>query len=188
MPTAFRTILLLVVPPVAVLVSHAFATQGTSREGGRVPIPGERVVQLEAGTAVLHYEERRNLEEGNGTLIVDEADFLEIPQDLQVTVTPRGGGRALALDRTSFGSVVEDEQGSRKVFAKVEVPRRAAYTVVTAPVERDARSPAVTFGEDALSEFLPWGLGALAASGCGALLAAALALVNRVRDARGALA
>ena len=40
-----RTILLLVLPPVAVLVAYAISTTGTSSEGGRVPIPGEGVVE-----------------------------------------------------------------------------------------------------------------------------------------------
>jgi hypothetical protein len=181
MPT-IRTILLLVLPPVAVLVAWGIATHGTSFEGGRVPIPGRETVELQPGTVALSYEEDRNLEEGSGTPIVDDADFLEIPADLAVTVRSKDGGPELELDRTSFGSVVEDDAGSRKVFAKVEVPRSGSYVIATRPLAAAPRADAfVTLGEDPLGEFAPWALAALGAFGAGGLVAVAFAWRERRR-------
>ncbi len=175
-----RTVLLLVLPPVAVLVAYGISTAGTSSEEGRVPIPGEAVVELTRGTTALYYEEARNLEEGSGTPVIDDADFLEIPPDLEVTIRPRGTRDELLLDPTSFGSVVEDDEGSRKVFAKVEVPEDGSYVVVVAPIAAEPAAPAsVTLGEDALTEFLPWGLAALGACALGGLVALGFALRDR---------
>ena len=134
------------VPPAIVLLIYAVATVGTTDSLGRVPVPGERTLALDAGKVTLHYEESRNLEEGSGTPVVDDADFLEIPADLDVGVREVGGPR-VEVEPIGSGNVAETEGKVAKAFAHMEVPRgrrvprrRPADRPPGAEAVRDARA------------------------------------------------
>jgi len=166
------------VPPAIVLLVSFVATVGNTASLGRVPIPGERTLDLDAGKVTLHYEERRNLEGGSGTPVVDEADFLEIPRDLEVRVRDSEGAD-IPLESIGAGSVEEQEDRVAKAFAKMELPRDGRYTISARPIDRRAPRPAVTLGPDKLEEFRPWGIGAAIALAVGFFAGVAVLVSSR---------
>jgi len=119
-------------------------------EYGTIPVPGSTELELPAGTVRLTYQEsKRSRNEGtDGQVDIEFA----APSDLEVTVTPAGGGEALEIagpgawgmgsrKTTTFGMSL-DEIGT------IEVPQAGTYEVsaATATTIADAVLPQVLIG------------------------------------------
>jgi hypothetical protein len=126
------------------------AMPGGADDYGSIPVPGSAELELPAGTVRLTYQEsKRSRNEGTEGQV--DIEF-SAPGDLQLTVTPVGGGAPLditAPGALGMGSRKSTTFGiSRDEIGTVEVPVAGSYTVAakTATTIVDAVIPQVLIG------------------------------------------
>jgi hypothetical protein len=126
------------------------AMPGGADDYGTVPVPGSAELELPAGTVRLTYQEsKRSRNEGTGGQV--EIEF-SAPGDLQLTITPAGGGPPLEISgpgpwgmgnrkTTTFGL-------SRDEIGTFEVAQAGIYKVsaATATPIVDAVEPQILIG------------------------------------------
>lgn len=151
----------LVAGVIAVLVLMIFATD--SDKYGRVAVPGEAVLGLEAGKAHVFYSENTSL--GSDSTLHEP--------ELDISVARAGGGPGLELEGSSTGINI-DGLGSGAVtsIGSVEVEVAGRYRVAASGAEALERdTPEVTLGANPGGElsdtalgllFSPWTLAYLA--------------------------
>jgi hypothetical protein len=135
----------------AVLLLTAIATD--SDKYGRVAVPGEEKLDLQAGTVHVYYAESTTL----------GADSTLHEPDLEITIASADGGPPLELEDTS--SVVNVEglgNGAATSIARVEVEDAGRYSVTAGGDDALAReAPEVTLGTNPAGELSDRALGLL---------------------------
>jgi hypothetical protein len=110
-----------------------------SKRLGDTPIPGEATVVLPTGKVKINYEERRQGRELD--------DWPGIPEDLQVTLRPAGGGNPLTVTRPRGHNEFSGSGRIGERYGQIDVTVAGEY-VVTVPAfdaGRDTFEPRIAF-------------------------------------------
>jgi len=96
-----------------------------AKEIAEVPVPGDQVVALPAGKVKLRYVEDRE-----GRHVGDDGVTWKGPdEDLEVTVTPSGGGAALAVKKPRMISEGSNRKTIYEEVGTVELPAQTECTI-----------------------------------------------------------
>ena len=125
-----------VVAAIALAVLTLVGETGNKDRYGRVPIPASQVVALDSGEVALNYEERTDVDDGEG---------LSVPTDLRVTVTAQGDERPLDLEDSSLEESYNYNDRAGHSYARVDIPEEGRYRVRTAGATNRNR-PSIAFG------------------------------------------
>jgi hypothetical protein len=93
---------------------------------GESPVPGTGTISLPAGKVIVRYEEDRK---GRSA----EDGWPGIPDALEITLQPAGGGAAVPIKRGIGSSDYSTLKVIGSKFGSVEIPAAGDYTVTVAP-------------------------------------------------------
>lgn len=110
-----------------------------SKNLGAAPIPGETTVALPAGKVKINYDEKREGRELD--------DWRGMPDGLEVTIKPAGGGDAIDIERPRGHSEFAGGGRIGERFGHVELPAAGDYVVSVPGVdpERTSLEPRISF-------------------------------------------
>jgi hypothetical protein len=103
-----------------------------SKRFGETPIPGEATVALPAGKVKINYEENRQGRELD--------DWPGMPDGLEVTLMPAGGGSALEITRPRMHNEFAGGGRIGERYGQVELAAAGDY-VVKVPAVESERTP-----------------------------------------------
>jgi hypothetical protein len=153
----------------AIFVVITVTSADSTDRDGRIRMPGEAALDLDAGKHTFYYEEAVETEE--------HEDFTP-PQGIQIRVRGLRGAPDPELDLTISGSQVVTEGHTAEEIATIRLDEKGRYGITVGPPPRKAREPTITVGESTTDNFLEalkwFGVGAAAT-----LLLAGLAAVAR---------
>ena len=143
---------------------------------GRVKMPGERGLRLEAGEYGLYYEER--VETG-------ENETFEAPDGIRIRVRGLRGAPDPEVDLGGLGSQVGTDDFTAETIGTLKVEQTGRYGLVVGRPPQPAIKPAITVGKKGSAAFIEGGKRALYVLLVTGALAGLLLLVRRVRGDRG---
>jgi hypothetical protein len=130
-------------------VTHTMFGRGAS-DYGAVQVPGSQQFELPAGKVFLTYQEsKKSKVSGKDDSALVDVRF-SAPVDLQVAVTPAGGGPPLSIEGPGLmgagthTSTRKDQ--SRDEIGSVEIVTPGTYTVTAGPELSGAVDPQVLLG------------------------------------------
>jgi hypothetical protein len=125
-------------------ITHTMFGRGAS-DYGAIPVPGSRQFEFPAGRVFLTYQEakRSKVDDHDGALL--DVRFAA-PPGLQVSVTPAGGGPALAISPSLATNTSTKKGQSRDALGSVEITAPGTYTVAAGPDLPDAVEPQILLG------------------------------------------
>jgi len=95
---------------------------------GETPVPGEGKVQLPRGTVKVNYEEKRM-----GRSVEDS--WSGIPEGLEITLRPAGGGDPLPIDRPRGTNEYAGGGRIGSRYGDVQIPVAGEYVATVAAFE-----------------------------------------------------
>jgi hypothetical protein len=120
---------------------------GDADKYGRVPLPGDGVVDLPEGEVALYYEERVTLSENDALDSPDGIRAVAVRENTRVKSERRKVGNAISLDGRAL-----DEWGW------FDIPKAGKYRVTVRSKESGSNQPAVTMGVSQTDNFVDAGL------------------------------
>jgi hypothetical protein len=102
---------------------------------GESPVPGDGTVSLPAGKVIINYEEQRK-----GRTTDDDGGskaWPGVPDGLEVTVRPAGGGEPLSIDRPRGIHEYANLRTIGSRYGHIEVVAAGDYTFTVAPFTAD---------------------------------------------------
>jgi hypothetical protein len=138
---------------------------GDADKYGRIPLPGDELVDLPEGEVALYYEERVTLAENDSLDSPDGIRAVAVRENTRVKSKKRGINNAISLDGRAL-----DEWGS------FDIPQAGRYRVSVRSKQPGSNQPAVTIGVSQTDNFVNAGLTVLfgTAGGLGVALIALL--------------
>ena len=116
---------------------------GTADRDGRILMPGEKALALEAGKYGIYYEEA--VETG-------ENETFEPPDGIQIRVRGIGGAPDPELDLGGLGSQIGTDNRTAEEIGTLKVSEDGRYGVLVGPAS--GVRPTITLGEKSSASFL----------------------------------
>jgi len=118
---------------------------GTADRDGRIVMPGERALTLDAGKYGVYYEEA--VETG-------ENETFEPPAGIHIRVRGIGGAPDPELDLGGLGSQIGTDNRTAEEIGTLQVSEDGRYGMVVGPPPRAGARPTITVGESSVDSLL----------------------------------
>ena len=128
----------------AFLITALSGIDNADRDG-RIPMPGEKALELAAGKYGIYYEEAVN---------TGENETFEPPEGIRVRVRGLGGAPDPKLDLGGLGSQIGTDNRTAETIGTLEVEEDGRYGVVVGPPPRGGARPTITVGETGSASFI----------------------------------
>ena len=129
---------------VAMLLTAILGISDSDRYG-RVQMPGERALRLDAGEYGLYYEER--VETG-------ENETFEPPDGIRIRARGLGGAPDPEVDLGGLGSQVGTDNFTAETIGTLRVEEAGRYGLIAARPPQPAVEPAITIGKKGSEAFI----------------------------------
>lgn len=155
---------------VGLFFAEAISSISGSDRFGRVPMPGEKAIEFDAGDYSIYFEDR--VETG-------ENETFEAPPGIELRVRGLAGAADPEVDLGGVGSQVGTNDYTARTIGSLRVREDGRYGVVAGPAS--GVKPSITFGESSWAWVTRGAVKAAIAGGLTALLWLALAAYARIR-------
>jgi hypothetical protein len=152
----------------ALFIAGTIRGCGDADRYGRVPVPGQAMLDLPAGDIAIYYEERVKL---------NEHQSLHVPDGLVVEARRE---QTVRSNRRKISNAINTDSRSLREFAKISIPEAGRYRVTTRSEESGFNSPAVTLGRGQLESLFAAVLSGAIAFGAGLCFALLALLLGRI--------